>query len=718
MPKFIRIIILFAFLLSACQPKKESNMNTTAENPVRESGQPNHLIDEKSPYLLQHAYNPVDWYPWGEEAFEKARRENKLIFLSIGYSTCHWCHVMEAESFEDEEVAQLLNETFVSIKVDREERPDIDAIYMDVAMALNGSGGWPLNIIMTAEQEPFFAGTYIPKDNRFGRDGLMQLLPQVRNTWINEPKNILNYAEHLSEELASREASSSSAILNEGTLDTAYQQLSSRFDAVNGGFGQAPKFPAPHNLLFLMRYYERNGDGQALTMVTDTLLAMRQGGIYDHVGFGFHRYATDAEWLTPHFEKMLYDQAMLAMAYTEAYQITKDPAFEQTAREIFTYVLRDMTDSQGAFYTAEDADSEGAEGKFYLWTEFEIREILPAEQAELVLANFNITQEGNFTDEASGIQSGTNIPHITQPLRDFAPKREKARQTLFDVREERVHPYKDDKILTDWNGLMIAALSKASQAFDEPLYATAAVKATDFIFNTMLDKNGRLNHRYREGEAGIQGSIDDYAFLVWGLLELYETTFDIRYLEEAIRLQEQLDTHFADEAGGYYMTPDDGEKLLLRPKKIYDGAYPSGNSVAMLNLLRLGRITANAKYEARADALGKAFSAQISQAPVGYSQLLNALDFGIGPSYEIVIVGEPNSADTQAMLTAFRQEYIPNKVVLLRPPNNAPITQIAEFTKSQYSIDEKATAYVCLNYHCQLPTTDVARMLNLLDEVR
>jgi uncharacterized protein YyaL (SSP411 family) len=734
----IRQVIGVMFLLSACAvqttptpPQLDLNMDTQtpmvpetlSDTPApigvdsEHKGEPNHLINEKSPYLLQHAYNPIDWYPWGEEAFEKARAENKLIFLSIGYSTCHWCHVMENESYNDEEVGLLMNETFIAIKVDREERPDIDSIYMDVAMMLNGRGGWPLNIIMTPDGEPFFAITYIPKETRFGQKGLLELIPQVQDLWVNKTEDITSLAERVTDALKAAEDNTSGPALDLNMLDTAYDQLAGQFDPVHGGFGDAPKFPTPHNLLFLMRQWQRTGDEQALAMVETTLQAMRQGGIYDHVGFGFHRYSTDSEWLVPHFEKMLYDQAMLAMAYTEAYLIAKDPLYEQTAREIFTYILRDMTSPQGGFYTAEDADSEEEEGKFYFWTEAEMREILSPKDADFVISEFNLTTEGNFKDEVSAKRTGNNILHLSELSGDSALRWEPIRQALFEVREQRIHPYKDDKILTDWNGLMIAALAKASQAFDEPIYAEAAVDAADFILANLQDENGRLLHRYREGEAGIQATLDDYAFLTWGLLELYETTFGVRYLQAALRFQEQLITHFWDDSGGFYMTADDGEALLIRPKKVYDGAIPSGNSIAMLNLLRLSRMTANIEYEKYADSLGKAFAALVQRAPMGYTQLLSAVGFAVDTSFEIVIVGEPGAEDTEAMITALRGVYVPNKVVIMRPQgDDAPIIQLAEFTQSHHSLDGQATAYVCIKTYCRRPTTDVEVMLSQLSE--
>lgn len=701
-----------------------SNLSLSSTN----STNMNRLKNEKSPYLLQHADNPVDWYPWGEEAFEKAKKEDKPILLSIGYSTCHWCHVMEHESFEDEEVAKLMNETFVSIKVDREERPDIDNIYMTVCQILSQRGcGWPLNIIMTPDKKPFFAGTYIPKQTRFGRMGMVELIPKIQNIWQNEREEAMKSAESVTvtlKKVTDPSQNSFSENLDNLTLKRGFQQLSSRFDNVNGGFGNRPKFPTPHNLLFLLRYYKRSGDQEALDMVTKTLDSMSFGGIYDHVGFGFHRYSTDPKWFLPHFEKMLYDQALLAMAYVETYQVTKNPNYERVAREIFSYVLRDMTSPEGGFYSAEDADSEGEEGKFYLWTQKEIIEIIGEEEANIIFKVYNLQPGGNFNEEATGEILGTNIFHLTKPIsaianemkisEDELKKRiESSRQKLFNVRENRVHPLKDDKILTDWNGLMIAALSKAAQAFGDTQYADAASKSADFI-NTYLIRDSRLLHRFRGGESAISANIDDYAFFIWGLLELYEANFDTKYLKQALKLNQDMIKYFWDDTnGGFYFTPSDGEELLVRQKDIYDGAIPSGNSVAFLNLLRLSRITANTNYEQRANELANAFSPSLNKAPISYTLFLTALDFAAGPSYEVVIAGNKNSKDTDGMLNTLRNEYIPNKVVLFRDEDSVVISEIAPYTKAQKSLNGMATAYVCLNFVCKLPTTDPNQMLKL-----
>jgi uncharacterized protein YyaL (SSP411 family) len=689
----------------------------------------NRLKYEKSPYLLQHASNPVDWFPWGEEAFDKAKKEDKPIFLSIGYSTCHWCHVMEEESFADPEIARLMNEAFISIKVDREERPDVDNIYMTVCQAMTGSGGWPLTIIMTPDKKPFFAGTYIPKEAKFGMDGMREFIPKVRNAWKNQRKQLEETASQIIPFLQNVSKQTSWQELSVQTLDMAFNQFSNTFDKEYGGFGHSPKFPTPHNLMFLLRYWKRSGDKDALNMAATTLKKMRMGGIYDHLGFGFHRYSTDSLWLVPHFEKMLYDQALLAMAYAEGYLATGDADFRQTAEEILTYVLRDMISPEGGFYSAEDADSEGEEGKFYLWTSDEIDMVLGTEQGNLFSTVFNVKKSGNFTEQGKENTGGANILHLTKeykelasqlkiPQQELRSKIESGRQKLFEHREKRIHPYKDDKILTDWNGLMIAALSKAGRAFNRPEYGETAKRAADFVLGTLRKSDGRLLHRFREGEAMITGNLDDYAFMVFGLLELYETTFETKYLQTAIDLNNDMIKHFSDPAGGFFFTADDAEKLLVRPKEYYDGAIPSGNSIAMLNLLRLGRITMDSEFENKAAALARAYSGNISRSPVAYSFLMCALDFALGPSLEIVISGMSKSPDTKEMVAKLYQQFLPNKVVIFRASDEETpaITKISQFTKNQTSIGGKATVYVCRNYACKLPTTEINQMVEMLNE--
>jgi len=691
----------------------------------------NRLIFEKSPYLLQHAANPVDWYPWGDEAFERAKKEDKPIFLSIGYSTCHWCHVMEHESFEDPEVARLMNETFIAIKVDREERPDIDNIYMSVCQMMTGGGGWPLTILMTPEKKPFFAGTYFPKESRYGRIGMIDLIKRVQQLWQTNraelEKSAAQVETTLQQQLSKKQLSEN---LDESILAKTFRQFAERFDKKRGGFGKAPKFPSPHNLLFLLRYWKRTGNEKSLQMVEKTLQEMRLGGIYDHIGYGFHRYATDANWLLPHFEKMLYDQAMISLAYLEAYQATKNDDFAQTAREIFSYILRDMTSQDGGFYSAEDADSEDKEGKFYLWHMDEVRKILPHKDAELFIKVYNLKEGGNFAEQATGQKTGENIPYLTKPIQQIAlelnipqeelkSRLEKIREKLFAFREKRIHPHKDDKILTDWNGLMIAALARGAQVLGDERYLKAAKRDADFILQKLRTNRGRLLHRYRDGQAALPGFVDDYAFLIWGLIEIYEADFDIRYLDSAIDLTNKLLSHFwDDENGGFYFTPDDGEELLVRQKEIYDGAIPSGNSVAALNLLRLARMTANIDYERKANAIFQSFAQKIEQMPSAHAQLLSAFDFQIGPSYEVVVVGRTQSQETKRFLTKLNEVYQPNKVVLLVPEEqqNPRIHELAEFTKYQISLGGKTTAYVCRNFACDAPTTDYKKMLLLLEK--
>ncbi len=687
----------------------------------------NRLIHEKSPYLRQHADNPVDWYPWGKEAFASANRLDKPIFLSIGYSSCHWCHVMQHESFEDVEVAALMNEVFVNIKVDREERPDIDEVYMTVAQMMTGRGGWPLTILMTPQRVPFFAATYIPKHNRFGQAGMMTLIPAIRERWENRRQELLDVSERVSEALQHIGQSDPGDELDQGTMRAAYHQLLSRFDARYGGFGTAPKFPTPHNLMFLLRYWRRTGDEMALQMVEHTLQAMRRGGVFDHIGFGFHRYSTDAEWLLPHFEKMLYDQAMLAMAYTEAYQATGKEDYRRTAEQVFAYVLRDMTSPEGGFYSAEDADSEGEEGRFYLWNIDELRQVLGEAEVNWIARVFEARVGGNYADEATGGNTGANILHLKRPLaqwatrlgmsdRELRERIEAARQKLFVHREGRQHPMKDDKILTDWNGLLVAALAKAAQAFNEPRYAQGAIRAVQSVMTHMVREDGRLLHRYRDGEAVLPAYAADYAFLTWGLLELYEATFEVSWLRHALALTRDLIRYFWDtEKGGFFSTSDDAEELLVRQKEIYDGAIPSANSVATWNLLRLGRLTEDIDLEQMALGISRAFAASVEQSPMAHTQLMVALDFALGPTYEVVIAGRSGADDTSAMLSAVQAHFSPNKVVLFRPEGEwTNIAEIAPFVEYQPSLEGRATAYVCLNHRCELPTTEVEEMIRLL----
>jgi uncharacterized protein YyaL (SSP411 family) len=637
---------------------------------------------------------------------------------------------MERESFEDPQVAAMLNETFICVKVDREERPDIDNIYMAVCQVVTGSGGWPLTILMAPDKTPFYAATYIPKEGRYGQGGLMDLVPQVRQLWNTRRAEVLAAGQQHLERLRHFMETPRGSGLNEETLREAFNNLVSRFDERQGGFGGAPKFPTAHHLNFLLRYWKRTREPRALTMVEHTLRAMRRGGIYDHVGFGFHRYSTDQGWLVPHFEKMLYDQALLALAYLEAFQATRNTEYADTAREIFTYVLRDMTGPEGGFYCAEDADSEGVEGRFYVWSEREIRNVLDAGSADLVIRCFHVLPSGNWVDATGHGDAGSNILHLKEEIAGLAVETgrtpetlrlelERARQLLFALREKRVHPHKDDKVLTDLNGLMIAAVARGAQVLGEKRYEEAAAKALLFITDRMRARDGRILHRYRDGEASIPANLDDYAFLVWGLIELYEATFDTRFLAQALRLNRDQLAHFWDEAeGGFFFTPDDGEELLLRQKDAYDGAVPSGNSAAMLNLLRLARMTGDADLENKANQLGRALSGKVEQFPAGFTQLLCALSFALGPSHEVVLAGVPESEELQVMLKALRSRFIPEKVVLVRREGEEgpPLPELAPFLRSYQSSEGKAAAYVCSNNACALPTSSLSRMLQLLGE--
>ncbi len=688
----------------------------------------NRLADEQSPYLLQHKDNPVDWYPWGEEAFAVARTEDKPVFLSIGYSTCHWCHVMEEESFEDEEVAELLNDTFVCIKVDREERPDIDNVYMSVCQMMRGQGGWPLTVLLTPDKKPFYAATYLPKHGRFQQMGMMDLIPRVRKLWNQKRDQLLSDAEQAAETLQRAVDQSGGDIHADGpgeeVLSEAQAQLSSRFDRTHGGFGSAPKFPAPHNLLFLLRQWHRTGEDRSLEMVTKTLDEMRLGGIFDHVGYGFHRYSTDARWLLPHFEKMLYDQALHVMAYTEAAQITGYAPYETTAREGLQYVLRDLQAPEGGFYSAEDADSltedgEREEGAFYVWTTQEVRDRLDDDLADLVIDVYNLKEGGNYQEESTGQRTGKNILHLQKPLAEIADDRdldertlrtrlEEARQMLYEHREDRPRPGLDDKVLTDWNGLMIAALAKAGRVFEENRYLEAAEQAAGFLLDAMQDENGRLLHRYRNGDAAIRAHLDDYAFFVWGLIELYESTFEVTWLRAAVALQEACIEHFWDaDRGGFYLTADDGETLIVRQKELYDGAQPSGNSVQMLNLLRLARMTGRTEWEETAESLRRWAGKQVEQQPSGFTGFLIGLQFALGDTQEVVIAGDRDADATGNLVRVVREMYRPHVVVLQRDPgDNPPIAEVAPFTVEQRPRDGQATAYVCRNFQCDAPVTD------------
>ena len=681
----------------------------------------NRLAKESSPYLLQHKNNPVDWYPWGDEAFQKALELNKPIFLSIGYSTCHWCHVMEEESFEDEQVAQLLNDNFISIKVDREERPEIDHLYMTVCQAMTGKGGWPLTIIMTPDKYPFFAGTYFPKKGRMGRPGMIELLPAISDAWVNKKDELIQSANQIKKYLIDSNNKELGDQLNQSILTNTNSQFINRYDKTHGGFGTKPKFPSPHNLIYLLRYHNMSGDKTSLLMVEKTLQEMRLGGIFDHVGFGFHRYSTDTEWILPHFEKMLYDQAMLTLAYTEAYQITNNQLYKDTAEEILYYVQRNMTDKRGGFYSAEDADSEGEEGLFYLWTIDEIKNILSNVESELLINTYGLNKEGNYDDEATGNRTEKNILYLKEPINNIELKNRLNQiiKKLYQARKKRIHPLKDDKILTDWNGLMIAAYAKAGDVFNSDDYIQQAEKSAQFILKNLTDNNGRLLKRYRNGNAGVDAHLDDYAFFIWGLLELYEATFNVTYLSEAIQLSNIMVDEFWDVTnGGFFLGGEKSEKLIVRAKTGYDGAMPSGNSVAAMNCSKLNRITGETKWAEISDKIFITFSNEIQQTPSGYASMVNAFLFNTDNPKEIVIVGSGKDSDTISAIEKIKSEYVPNKVIIFKDTDDElnKLSPLAKWTVTQETIDEKTTYYICQDFACKIPTTDLNLALKFINE--
>lgn len=680
-----------------------------------------------------HAENPVDWYPWGVDAFERAEREDKPIFLSIGYSSCHWCHVMERESFMDEEVAALLNNAFVCVKVDREERPDVDSVYMTASYAMTGKGGWPLTMVLTPDKKPFFAATYLPKQGGMGGLGLMELVPDIERAWKNERQNAVQASDAVIATLSKIEDFSfdQGGEVGEGILSEAFRELKENFDFRHGGFGGSPKFPSAHNIFFLLRYWKRNNNVHALEMAEATLRGIGLGGIRDHIGGGFHRYSTDREWKLPHFEKMLYDQALISMASVEAYLATGNAFYEDMARDAFDYVLKDMTSSEGGFWCAEDADSEGVEGKFYLWGEEELRNALGKDDAEFVAKVFNVEKNGNFLDEATGEKTGKNVLYMTGTIEenavklgmtaeDFKARFSLAREKLFAKRSLRARPAKDDKILTDMNGLMIAALSMGARAFSAPGYATAAKSAARFTLENMKTEGGGVLHWHRGFPVTDEGFLTDYAFLVWGLLELYETTFEEEFLFEAIRLNDIVISRFSDTRGGFYLTSDTAERVLVRQKEFYDGAFPSGNSVTAHNLLRLWLITGDKNLLKIAEDAVRFASARIKDVPSAHLHLLSAVDFMLGPSYHIAIAGERFDSDTEALIDALYRSFVLNKVLLFMPSigDSKRLSDLSPSIKGLSQAGGKAAVYVCKSGACLPPVTTVAELLRILDATK
>ena len=703
---------------------------------------PNRLIGEKSPYLLQHAYNPVDWYPWGNEAFERARRENKPIFLSVGYSTCHWCHVMERESFSNPEMAAVMNRHFVNIKVDREERPDVDQVYMAFVQLSTGGGGWPMSVFMTPDLNPFFGGTYFPPTRTTGRPGFKEVLLEISRVWESDRQSIVSSASRVVEKLRAFSKVSRDGDLNldKDLLVRAYEWYKSNYDSLQGGFGSAPKFPRPVNFNFLLRYHAGTGEIQALDMTSHTLSQMSRGGIRDHLGGGFHRYSTDERWFLPHFEKMLYDQSQLAIAYLETYRITRDLQFSEVARTILDYVLSDMTGKQGGFYSAEDADSpvshenpeEHVEGAFYVWSHQEVTKLL-GNSAPIFSFFYGIEATGNVERDPFDEFENKNVLHITSTLEETAQKFGKpvaeVREILAQGRKKlrlaqlsKPRPGLDDKVLTAWNGLMISALAIGYQTLQEHKYLRAAEKAAAFIAETLYDDRSRiLKRRYRDSDVAVDGLVDDYAFFIQGLIDLYESSTEARWLLLAMDLTETQIRLFGDSAGGgFYSTTGDDPSILIRMKEDYDGAEPSPNSVGILNLLRLSEMTGNQHWRDIAVKGIRAFERSLKTTPQALPQMMVAVHFYLDRPTQIIIAGRKNSPDTRAILREIHRRFLPNKIILLADggPAQKRLEAKLEILKSLRQIEGKATVYICENYVCKLPTNQVQVVSRLLEEVQ
>ncbi len=666
---------------------------------------PNQLINESSPYLLQHADNPVDWYPWGERALQKAQDEDKPIFLSIGYSACHWCHVMAHESFEDERVAAILNERFVSIKVDREERPDLDRIYMSAVQALTGRGGWPMSVFLTPDGRPFYGGTYFPPSPRYGMPSFTEVLLAIDKSWQIRRQELVAGSDHLVTVVGRQMSITGDAKqqeLTRETLDTAFENILSSFDSDKGGWGAAPKFPQPMTVEFLMRYHHTTGNPQALHMVTQTLEAMARGGMYDQLGGGFHRYSVDDHWLVPHFEKMLYDNAQLARVYLHAWQVTGERFYRTIAEETLDYVTREMTDPSGGFYSAQDADSEGEEGKFFVWTADEIRAVL-GNQAEAFIAAYGVTERGNF--------EGKNILELTGSFEEREALAG-ARRQLFEAREKRIHPGLDDKTLTSWNGLMLAAFAKAARVLGRDDYREIAERNGEFLLQELWTAGSRLYHTWKDGEAKFNGYLEDYAYLVEGLLELYQTTFDSRWYMAAYELVKAILAHFSAPKGGFFDTSDDHETLIVRPRELQDNAVPSGNAMAVLGLLRLSGLAVEPRYLELAQTALSPMQPMLAQYPLGFAQWLIALDYALGHPREVSGVGKAQATDTQALLDVCTAGYYPHQIVAFGEPDVEPVA--VPLLEGRGQVDGRATAYVCIDFVCQRPVNEPEALLELI----
>ena len=681
----------------------------------------NKLINETSPYLLQHAHNPVDWYPWGPEALERSRTEDKPILLSIGYSACHWCHVMEHESFENEAIAQLMNDNFVCIKVDREERPDLDSIYMNAVQMMTGHGGWPMTMFLTPELKPFYGGTYYPPEDRRGMAGFPRVLTAITDSYRNRKSEIHASADAITAELKKTDRFvASNEMLTTEVLNTAFAALSGSFDNTHGGFGGAPKFPPSMTLMFLLRHHKRTNSTQALNMVETTLQKMAGGGMYDQLGGAFARYSVDARWLVPHFEKMLYDNALLTRVYLYAYQQTKNPLYRRVAEETLEYVIRDMIDRSGGFYSSEDADSEGEEGKFYVWNRAEVLSILGKDVGEVFCEFFDITEAGNF-------EHGNSILNAPRSLEQFASEKgttvdalggiiNAGKRRLFNARERRVRPGRDDKTLAAWNGLMLTAFAEAANIFGRDDYREVAVRNAGFI-TTQLMKDGRLLRTYRAGQAKLNGYLEDYAFVIEGLLAVYEATFDLKFFTLARELTDAMIARFWDEQdGGFYFTSSDHEKLITRTKDYFDNATPSGNSVAVMALLKLGLLTQHQEYSRRAVAILRSLRPAISRYPSAFGYMLCGMDFYLSEPKEIAIVGRIDSHDVRSFVEEIYSRYLPNKVVAACEPGDKAAAEAIKLLMERPAIDSKATAYVCRNYTCLAPATTAEALASRLEE--
>ena len=715
--------------------------NTVAELVAQELARgkrPNRLVHEQSPYLLQHAFNPVGWYPWGEEAFARARAEDKPIFLSVGYSTCHWCHVMAQESFADPATAALLNEHFIAIKVDREERPDVDQLYMAATQALSGGGGWPMSVFLTPDLKPFYGGTYFPPEPRHNLPSFRQVLTSIHGLWRDKRDKVLASAAAVTDHLrAQSSVVADPALLDETVLTQGYRLLASEYDPAFGGFGRQPKFPRPVVFNFLLRHYDRTREEQARDMALVTLRRMAAGGMYDHVGGGFHRYSVDQAWRVPHFEKMLYDQGQLAMAYLEAYQLTRDPFYASVAADVLDYVLRDLGSPEGGFYSAEDADSPDpdqperhGEGLFYLWTEAEILRLLGPGTGAVFCYHYGVAKNGNAPDDPHGEFAGRNILYVAHTLEETARQfdqtpaevselLDQGRARLFNARSERPRPHLDDKIITAWNGHMISALARGYQVLGTEKYRDAAVRAGHFFLNQMRDReNGTLGRRYREGQAGLAGQLDDYAFLVQALLDLYEADFTVAWLDAAVALTEKQIALFHDpQAGGFFDTSETEKNLLVRMKADYDGAEPTGNSIAALNLLRLAQVTANDQWRVMAEKTIAAFSHRLQEYPPILPQMLVAYDFSRQAPRMLIIAGERDEEGTQQLLGVVRRRFLPGLVVLLVDEKGGRnwFNQRLPFVEGMTRLDNRATAHLCQSYTCNPPTIDPAVLEQQLD---